>query len=76
MTTPACEAIGLSVAYGSAPGLRDADVTVDLTTAEGRTTLVEKVRELSSGTVDAVVANAGLATPTPATEPSASERKP
>ena len=47
--------------------LRDADVTVDLTTAEGRTTLVEKVRELSGGTVDAVVANAGLATPTPAT---------
>jgi NAD(P)-dependent dehydrogenase (short-subunit alcohol dehydrogenase family) len=47
--------------------LHDADVTVDLTTAEGRTTLVEKVRELSGGTVDAVVANAGLATPTPAT---------
>lgn len=47
--------------------LHDADITVDLTTAEGRSELVEKVRELSGGTVDAVVANAGLATPTKAT---------
>jgi NAD(P)-dependent dehydrogenase (short-subunit alcohol dehydrogenase family) len=47
--------------------IRDADVTVDLTTAEGRTTMVAKVRELSGGSIDAVVANAGLATATPAT---------
>lgn len=47
--------------------VRDADVVADLTTAAGRETLVEKVRELSGGRVDAVVANAGLSTPTPAT---------
>ena len=47
--------------------LHDADVTVDLTTAEGRTALVEQVRELSGGTVDVVVANAGLSHPIPAT---------
>jgi NAD(P)-dependent dehydrogenase (short-subunit alcohol dehydrogenase family) len=47
--------------------LRDADVTVDLTTAEGRTALVEKVTELSGGTIDAIVAVAGLAAPIPAT---------
>ena len=47
--------------------LRDADVTVDLTTAEGRTDLVEKVAELSGGAIDAVVAVAGLAAPIPAT---------
>lgn len=47
--------------------LRDADVDVDLTTDEGRSTMVEKVRELSGGRIDAIVANAGLATPTPAT---------
>jgi NAD(P)-dependent dehydrogenase (short-subunit alcohol dehydrogenase family) len=47
--------------------LRDADVTVDLTTAEGRTTLVEKVTELSGGTIDAIVAVAGLSAPIPAT---------
>ncbi len=47
--------------------LHDADVTVDLTTAEGRAALVEQVRELSGGTIDAVVANAGLSHPIPAT---------
>ncbi|MEZ0447083.1 SDR family oxidoreductase [Cellulomonas sp. ICMP 17802] len=47
--------------------LHDADVTVDLTTAEGRASLVEQVRELSGGTVDAVIANAGLALPVAAT---------
>jgi NAD(P)-dependent dehydrogenase (short-subunit alcohol dehydrogenase family) len=47
--------------------LRDADVTVDLTTAEGRTELVDKVTELSGGTIDAIVAVAGLAAPIPAT---------
>lgn len=44
--------------------IRDADVTVDLSTAEGRTALVEKVTALSGGSVDAVLAIAGLATPT------------
>jgi len=47
--------------------LRDADVTVDLTTVDGRTDLVEKVGELSGGTIDAIVAVAGLAAPIPAT---------
>lgn len=43
--------------------LHDADVTVDLTTAEGRSTLVDRVGELSGGAVDAVLAIAGLALP-------------
>lgn len=47
--------------------LHDADVTADLSTDAGRADLVDRVRELSGGTVDAVVANAGLALPTPAT---------
>ncbi|WP_448061380.1 SDR family oxidoreductase [Cellulomonas hominis] len=47
--------------------LRDADVAVDLTTGEGRTTLVERVTELSGGHLDAVLAVAGLALPSPAT---------
>lgn len=47
--------------------LHDADVTVDLTTDEGRAALVDQVRELSGGTIDAVVANAGLAHPIAAT---------
>lgn len=47
--------------------LHDADVTVDLTTSEGRTALVEGVRELSGGSIDAIVANAGLAQASPKT---------
>jgi NAD(P)-dependent dehydrogenase (short-subunit alcohol dehydrogenase family) len=47
--------------------LRDADVNVDLTSAEGRASLVTEVTELSGGTIDAVVAVAGLAAPIPAT---------
>ena len=47
--------------------LHDAEVVADLTTAEGRTALVERVSELSGGTVDAVIANAGLALPVAAT---------
>ena len=47
--------------------VRDADVTVDLSTAEGRAALVENVTALSGGTIDAVIANAGLATPTATT---------
>lgn len=47
--------------------LHNADITVDLTTPEGRAGLVDQVKELSGGGIDAVVANAGLATPTVAT---------
>lgn len=47
--------------------IHDADVVVDLATHEGRAELVSKVTELSGGTIDAIIANAGLATPTPAT---------
>ena len=47
--------------------LHDADVTVDLTTVQGRADLVAKVAEASGGAIDAIIANAGLATPTAAT---------
>jgi NAD(P)-dependent dehydrogenase (short-subunit alcohol dehydrogenase family) len=47
--------------------IADADVTVDLGTAEGRSRLVDDVAAHSGGTVDAVLAVAGLATPTAAT---------
>ena len=47
--------------------LHDADITADLATAEGRTAVVEGVRELSGGAVDAVYAIAGLSQPSPAT---------
>ena len=44
-----------------------ADINVDLTTPEGRQTLVAEVTERSGGTVDVVIANAGLSSPTVAT---------
>ena len=44
--------------------IHDADVTVDLSTTQGRTELVARVTELSGGRIDAIIANAGLATPT------------
>ena len=47
--------------------LHDADVTVDLTTPEGRAALVDQVRSASGGAVDAVLAIAGLALPVPKT---------
>jgi NAD(P)-dependent dehydrogenase (short-subunit alcohol dehydrogenase family) len=47
--------------------LREADVTVDLTTDAGRADLVTRVSELSGGTIDAIVANAGLSNGSPAT---------
>ncbi|MEP7762893.1 SDR family NAD(P)-dependent oxidoreductase [Sanguibacter sp. 25GB23B1] len=47
--------------------LHDADITVDLTSPQGRSDLVRQVTDLTDGVVDAVVANAGLAHPTPAT---------
>lgn len=39
----------------------DADVCVDLSTPDGRTGMVEEVRSLSDGAVDAVIACAGVA---------------
>lgn len=47
--------------------VRDADVVADLGTAEGLAAMVEAVREQSGGSIDAIIANAGLATPTAAT---------
>jgi NAD(P)-dependent dehydrogenase (short-subunit alcohol dehydrogenase family) len=47
--------------------LHDADVVADLSTVSGRAAMVEQVWDLSGGTVDAVIANAGLALPSPAT---------
>ena len=47
--------------------LHDADITVDLATANGRAVLVDRVAELSGGSIDAIYAIAGLALPVPAT---------
>jgi NAD(P)-dependent dehydrogenase (short-subunit alcohol dehydrogenase family) len=47
--------------------IANADVVADLATEEGRRHLVEAVTAASGGTVDAVLAVAGLASPTPAT---------
>lgn len=47
--------------------LQDADIAVDLTTAEGRAALVEQATELSGGVVDGVLAIAGLVVPAPVT---------
>ena len=47
--------------------LRDADITVDLTTSDGRVELVEQTRRLAEGRLDGILAIAGLALPIPAT---------
>lgn len=47
--------------------IHDADITVDLSTPAGRKDLISKVTEASGGSIDAIIANAGLATPTAAT---------
>ncbi|MFD7287115.1 SDR family oxidoreductase [Streptomyces sp. NPDC059863] len=47
--------------------LRDADVIADLSTPEGRTALVEQVTALSGGTIDAILAVAGVDIAGPAT---------
>lgn len=47
--------------------LHDADITVDLTAAEGRTAMVDRVGEMSGGVVDGVLAIAGLSAPIAAT---------
>lgn len=41
--------------------LRDADITADLATTEGRRSLVEQARDLTGGRLDGVVACAGVA---------------
>jgi len=40
--------------------LHDADVVADLSTPQGRTAMIEGVREASGGVVDAVIAGAGI----------------
>lgn len=47
--------------------LHDADVTVDLATADGRTALVEGVRAIAGDAVDAVIAGAGISSDDPVT---------
>lgn len=47
--------------------LRGTDVEADLSTADGRARMIADITELSGGTIDAVIANAGLATPTATT---------
>lgn len=47
--------------------VHDADVIVDLTDAAARTRMVDEVTARTDGRVDAIIAVAGLATPTPAT---------
>lgn len=47
--------------------LKGSDVDADLSTAEGRATMVEAVTEKSGGSIDAIIAGAGLSTPTVAT---------
>ena len=47
--------------------LKGSDVNVDLTTPEGRADLVDQVREKSGGSIDGILAIAGLAHPIPAT---------
>jgi NAD(P)-dependent dehydrogenase (short-subunit alcohol dehydrogenase family) len=47
--------------------LRDAEVTADLSTPAGRAAMVDGVRAASDGTVDAVIACAGIATDQPLT---------
>jgi NAD(P)-dependent dehydrogenase (short-subunit alcohol dehydrogenase family) len=47
--------------------IHDADIVVDLTTESGRASMTERVHELTGGRIDAIVAVAGLATPTVAT---------
>ena len=47
--------------------LKDTDIAADLSTVDGRETLVEQATELSGGTLDAVIAVAGLSHPIPVT---------
>jgi NAD(P)-dependent dehydrogenase (short-subunit alcohol dehydrogenase family) len=44
--------------------VHDADVIADLSTEQGRSAMVDGVEARSGGRIDAIIANAGLATPT------------
>ena len=48
-------------------GIRDADVLVDLTAPRDRERMVEEVEARSGGSIDTIIAVAGLAAPAPAT---------
>lgn len=47
--------------------IRDADIVADLSTVSGREQLVQEVTRVSGGSIDAIVAVAGLSAPTAAT---------
>jgi NAD(P)-dependent dehydrogenase (short-subunit alcohol dehydrogenase family) len=47
--------------------IRDAEITVDLSTDEGRAALVDQVTKRSGGRIDAIIAVAGLLAPSPVT---------
>lgn len=47
--------------------IRDADVVADLATPDGRAAMIEKVADLSGGTIDAILAIAGVDTAGPPT---------
>lgn len=47
--------------------IRDADITADLGTPEGRASLVEQVTAKSGGSIDGILAIAGISAPIPAT---------
>lgn len=47
--------------------VHDADVVADLATDKGRQAMVDEIGRISGGTIDAIIANAGLATPTAST---------
>ena len=47
--------------------IHDADVVADLSTVAGRADMIAQVTARSGGSVDAIIANAGLATPTATT---------
>jgi len=47
--------------------IHDADIVADLGTTDGRAAMIEAVKKQSGGTIDAIIANAGLATPTATT---------
>ncbi|GAB2507881.1 SDR family oxidoreductase [Paramicrobacterium agarici] len=47
--------------------LRDADVTADLSTADGRASAVREVTALADGSLDSIVAAAGISAPKPLT---------
>ncbi|MDO5670980.1 MAG: SDR family oxidoreductase [Corynebacterium sp.] len=47
--------------------LRGADIIADLSTVDGREHMIDQARELSSGCIDGVIANAGISAPIAAT---------